>query len=558
MTPMNDPNAVKIIPLGGLGEIGLNCLALEYQGQLLLIDCGLMFPEDFMLGVDIVIPDFTFLEDRSDDIIGLILTHGHEDHIGAVSFLLREHNPLIVGSRMTLAFLGNQLGQLKKLNGDNELSIEVVEAGDVRGFGPFEVEFIQVSHSIIGGFALSIRTPQGVIVHSGDFKLDFTPFNGEMTDLTRFAELGKEGVLCFLSDSTNVEQDGYTVSERDIALELENIFHHCQGRILVTLFASNLQRIHQIFEIAERFQRKVVLNGRSIISSVRIARELGAFHVDESQLLDIGMLENAERDKVVILCTGSQGEPMSVLSRIADDNHKHISIYDGDTVILSSKIIPGNERAVTNIINELYRKGAEVIYETISNIHTSGHAHREELKVLLRLVRPEHFVPIHGEYRHLVQHAKLAESMGVSRENVHVLEDGKVLALADNKAWDYGLVPSGRIYVDGHGVGDVGNIVLTDRRILSEDGTITCALAHRDGVVVSGPYFKSKGLVYEPEYRDLWDEAKEVVLQTIREMKSENGFDEQAMRVEVVRVVRRLFSKRIGRRPIVIPVLMEV
>ena len=333
-----------------------------------------------------------------------------------------------------------------------------------------------------------------MIVHSGDFKLDFTPFNGEMTDLTRFAELGKQGVVCFMSDSTNIEKEGYTISERDIALELENIFHRCDGRILVTLFASNIQRIQQIFEIAERFGRKVLFNGRSIVASVRLARELGVVRFEDSQLIDVGQLAGIPRDKVVIMCTGSQGEPMSVLSRIADDNHRHINVEEGDTVILSSKIIPGNERAVTSVINELYRKGAEVVYETIGRIHTSGHAHREELKVLLRLVRPEHFVPIHGEYRHLVQHARLAAAMGVQSENAHVLEDGQVLALADERAWIDGTVPSGRVYVDGHGVGDVGqHRVGRTRRILSEDGTITCALAHRDGVVVSGPLFQEQG-----------------------------------------------------------------
>ena len=559
MTPMNDPKALKIIPLGGLGEIGLNMMAIECEGKILLIDCGLMFPEDFMLGVDIVIPDFTYLRGHADDVVALVLTHGHEDHIGAVPYFLREMQPIIVGSETTLAFLENQVVQNKVANGNgSQLRTDIVRAGDVRTFGPFQVEFIPVSHSILGGFALAIDTPQGLIVHSGDFKLDFTPFNGEITDLARFAELGKQGVLCFMSDSTNIEQDGYTISEREIALELANIFHHCRGRILVTLFASNLQRIQQIFEIANRFGRKILLNGRSVISNIRIARELGIMKVDDSQFIDVGQLGSIARDKIVILCTGSQGEPMSVLSRIADDSHKHISVEEGDTVILSSKIIPGNERAVTSVINELYRKGAEVIYETIGRIHTSGHAHREELKVLLSLVRPRHFVPVHGEFRHLVQHARLATSMGVEHENAHVLEDGEVLVLADDRAWAYGHVPSGRVYVDGQGVGDVGNIVLTDRRILSEDGTITCALAHRDGVVVSGPYFKSKGLVYEPEYRELYDEAKALVLEALAEMKRGRGFEEDRMRAEMVRVVRRLLSKRIGRRPIVIPVLMEV
>jgi len=553
---MANPEAIKIIPLGGLGEIGLNLLAVECRGRLLLIDCGQMFPEDYMLGVDIVIPDFTFLLDRLDDIEALLLTHGHDDHIGAVPFFLRDAQPLIVGSEMTLAFLKEQLSE-KKTNGQN-LRSEIVRAGETRRYGPFEVEFIRVSHSILGGFALSIRTPNHRIVHSGDFKLDFTPFNDDITDLTRFAELGKQGVDLFLADSTNVELEGYTISERDISLELENVFHHCEGRILVTLFASNLQRIQQILEIADRFNRRVVLNGRSIIATMRIARELGVLKFHDELLLDIGQMNGIDRRRVVVLCTGSQGEPMSAMARIADDAHKHISIEPGDTVILSSKIIPGNERAVTNIINELYRKGAEVVYETISRIHTSGHAHREELKVLLRLVNPTHFVPVHGEYRHLVQHAKLAAAMGIDKHNIHVLTDGDVLALDEQGATLEEPVPSGQVYVDGFGVGDVGKIVLTDRRTLSVDGTITCAIAHRDGAVVSGPYFKSKGLVYEPEHAELMEEIKLAVLDKMKLLQQHQPFNESAARGEVAKVVRRLFSKRIGRRPIVIPVLMEV
>jgi ribonuclease J len=568
--PRCEPDtAVKIVPLGGLGEIGLNMMVLECQGRLLIVDCGLMFPEDFMLGVDVVIPDFTYLDGRSDDIEALILTHAHEDHIGAVPYLLRHHQPRIVGSKMTLAFLESDLASRKMLNGNGSGNggngqapvnwrLEPVSHGERRTFGPFTVEFIQVSHSIHGGFALAIHTPQGVFVHSGDFKLDFTPFDGETTDLTRFAEIGDKGVMCFFSDSTNVERQGYTISERDIALDLENIFHDCQSRIFVTLFASNLQRVQQIFDIASRFGRRVVLNGRSIVESVRLGRGLGILRVRDEQLIDVNELEAADPRRVVVLCTGSQGEPMSVLSRIVENHHKHLDIQPGDTVILSSKIIPGNERAVTNVINELYRKGANVIYETITRIHTSGHAHQEELKVLLRLVKPRHFVPVHGEYRHLVQHAQLARQMGVPAENVLVLENGEALTLVNGVAQRNGSVTSGRVYVDGHGVGDVGNIVLTDRRLLSEDGTITCAVAHRDGTLVAGPYFKSKGLVYEPEYTELLEEAKQLVLETLQAVRNQPPFNEELARSEVARVVRRLFSKRIGRRPIVIPVLMEV
>ncbi|HPQ68783.1 MAG TPA: ribonuclease J [bacterium] len=545
--------ALKIIPLGGLGEIGLNMMVFEYQNRLLLIDCGLMFPEDDMLGVDIVIPDFSYLEGRGADIEALILTHGHEDHIGAVPYFLRHHQPLLVGSKVTLAFLQNSLEEHKL---DGEVRTEVVNPRDVRQFGPFSVEFVNVNHSMVGGYGLGIATPAGLVVHSGDYKLDFSPLDGETTDLKKFAEFGERGVLLLMSDSTNIEREGYTASEREIGTEMETLFRHAPGRILITSFASNIHRIQQVFTLAQRFGRKVLLSGKSIADNVAIARKLGVLHVENRLLLQVHELPRMAKEKTVILCTGSQGEPMSVLARIAAGNHKHIKVLKGDTVVLSSKTIPGNERAITSVINELYRQGAEVVYEGISRIHTSGHAHREELKLLLQLTRPANFIPVHGEYRHLVQHAKLARSMGVT--NTLVMENGDVAEVNGGPAEKISRIASGRVYVDGHGVGDVGNIVLTDRRILSEDGTITCAIAHRDGVIVSGPHFKSKGLVYEPDHKDLLDEARSVVLDTLAELKGDNGFDINTAKWEITRAIRRLFNKRIGRRPIVIPVIMEV
>ncbi len=555
MSPHNDRNAVRIIPLGGLGEIGLNMMALECQDRILLVDCGLMFPDDDMLGVDIVIPDFSYLEGKADRIEALILTHAHEDHIGAVAYLLRRFQPPIVGSELTLAFLRSDLNG-HKTNG--ALHTRVVQPRDRVAFGPFEVEFVRVTHSMAGGFALGITTPQGLIVHTGDFKMDFSPVDGEMTDLKTLAEFGERGVVLLMSDSTNVEREGFTISERDVVNEMESIFRRCRGRILVSAFASNILRIGQIFELARRFDRRVLLNGKSIIDSVNIASELGLLNIGPDQLLPLGELESTPKEQVVILCTGSQGEPLSVLARIASSDHKQISIERGDTVLLSAKTIPGNERAINNVINELYRQGADVIYETIRQIHTSGHAHREELKLMLKLTKPRHFIPVHGEYRHLVQHAQLARSMGVPENGVTVLETGDVFLISGQVGQLYGRVPSGRVYVDGHGVGDVGNIVLTDRRILSEGGTITCALAHRDGVVVSGPYFKSKGLVYEPDYKDLLEEARQVVLETLEGLRAESRLNPDDTKDEIARAVRRLFNKRIGRRPIVIPVIMEV
>lgn len=555
MVPLPDPDALKIIPLGGLGEIGLNMMALECRGRILLIDCGLMFPDDDMLGVDVVIPDFSYLEERNDDIEALVLTHGHEDHIGAVPYLLRKTKPLLLGSEITLAFLESRL-QEHKING--RVQKQIVNARDKVELGPFTVEFVKVSHSIIGGYGLGITTPQGLIVHSGDFKLDYNPFAGEMTDLKMFAEFGERGVTLLMSDSTNIEQEGHTLSEQDISQEIEKIFRRSRGRIIITAFASNIYRIQQIFEIAERFDRRVLLNGKSIVDTVAIARKLNLLKIKDRQLLDLSALGKNDKHRIVVLCTGSQGEPMSALARIASGNHKHITIEPGDTVMLSAKTIPGNERSINGMINELYRQGADVLYETIHQIHTSGHAYREELKMLLRLTRPTHFIPVHGEYRHLVQHAKLARSMGVKESNVLVLEDGDVSIFTGKTGQVYGRVPSGRVYVDGHGVGDVGNIVLTDRRILSEDGTITCAIAHRDGAIVSGPHFKSKGLVYEPIYAELLDEARLIVLETLEGLKAENRLDVDEAKDEIARAIRRLFNKRIGRRPIVIPVIMEV
>lgn len=553
--PLRDPEALKIIPLGGLGEIGLNMMVLECHNRILLIDCGLMFPDEDMFGVDIVIPDFKYLEGRSSDIEALILTHGHDDHIGAVPYFLRHHQPLVIGSELTLSLLESHL-QDHKLNGS--LRKQVVGSRSKLSLGPFTVEFLPVTHSIVGGFALGIETSQGLIVHSGDFKLDHNPFEGEMTDLKKLAEYGEHGVTCLMADSTNVEREGYTISEREIALELQNIFLGCKGRILVSLFASNQQRIQQIFDIARRFNRRVVLNGKSIVDNVSITRRLGLLKIEDRQLVDLNNMEAMNKENLVILCTGSQGEPLSVLSRISAGSHKQIKIEKGDTVILSSKSIPGNERAVTHLINELYRQGAEVIYEGISKIHTSGHAYQEELKLLLKLTRPTHFIPIHGEYRHLVQHARLAQTMGVGEDCTMVLENGDVVAFSQKKGSVCGRVHSSRIYVDGQGVGDVGNIVLTDRRILSEDGIITCAIAHRDWAVVSGPHFKSKGLVYEPEQQDLLEEAKFVVEEIMMELHAKQNVQVDDAKEEIARSVRRLFSKRIGRRPIVIPVLMEV
>jgi len=552
------PDAVRILPLGGLGEIGLNMLVIEAAGKLLIIDCGLMFPESYMLGIDLVIPDISAIAERAPDIAGLVLTHGHEDHIGAIPFLLEAlGNPPIYGSALTLGLLRNKLDE-HHLAERAELNT-VVPRQSV-AIGPFAVEFFRAAHSIVDGCGLAIRTPAGLIVHTGDFKLDPTPVDGQPTDLGRLAAYGEEGVLLLLADSTNVERPGQTLSERTVGEAFQNLLPRCSGRVLLATFSSNIHRIQQVVDAARANGRKIMVSGRSMVANIAIARQLGYLSIPDELLIDLRQMRDLPRDKVLILTTGSQGEPLSSLSRIAMDDHKQISLEKGDTVILSSKFIPGNERAITHLINHLYRRGAEVHYETTSEIHVSGHASQGELKTVQSLVRPRYFVPVHGEYRHLVKHAQLAREMGLPAERAIVLSNGRPLVLSANGHHLEAPVETGRVFIDGKGVGDVGEMELRDRRHLSNHGLVIVFLAinQSSGAIVSGPEIVTRGFVPEDESQALLGEARGLVAATLVEHSRAAVTDWEELRVEVRKTLRRFFNRTIDRRPLILPVIMEL
>jgi ribonuclease J len=552
------PDAVRILPLGGLGEIGLNMMVVEAAGKLMIIDCGLMFPEAYMLGIDLVIPDITAIAERREEIVGIALTHGHEDHIGAIPFLLEALGcPPIYGSPLTLGLLANKLEEHQLRS---KVECRSVEVRNVVSIGPFEVEFFRAAHSIVDGCGLAIRTPAGLIVHTGDFKLDPTPVDNQPTDLGRLASYGEEGVLLLLSDSTNVENTGQTLSERTVGEAFDDLLPRCTGKIMVATFSSNIHRIQQVVDAAGRAGRKVLVSGRSMVSNIAIARQLGYLHVPDDILIELRQMRELPSEQVLILTTGSQGEPLSSLSRIAMDDHKQISIEPGDTVILSSKFIPGNERAITHLINHLYRRGAEVHYETTSEIHVSGHASQNELKTVLNLVKPQYFVPVHGEYRHLVKHAQLARSMGWSEERAIVISNGTPLTLSANGHHIEPKAETGRVFIDGKGVGDVGEMELRDRRHLANHGLVIVFLAlnQESGAIVSGPEIITRGFVPEDESEELLHEARELVCKMLEDHSPTAMADWEELRVEVRKVLRRLFNKAMARRPLILPIIMEL
>lgn len=549
---------LKIIPLGGLGEIGLNMMAMEYGDSIIVIDCGLMFPEDYMLGIDIVIPDVSYLKANAEKVKAFIITHGHEDHTGALPFVLREVNAPIYATALTIGLIEEKLAEFDLVK---STTLETVRPRDRVAIGPFDIEFIRVSHSIVDGCGLAIRTPVGTVVHTGDFKMDQTPVDGEVMDYARFSEYGEAGVLLFMSDSTNVEREGYTLSEREIGYNLEEIFRRCAGRIIVAAFSSNIHRIQQVIDAAARFGRKVVLNGKSMAANVRIARALGYLKAPDGMIMDLKEIDGIPHDRLVLLTTGSQGEPMSALTRMAMDNHKQIKVTKGDTIILSSKFIPGHEKAISTMMNHLYRRGAEVIYEKVSEVHVSGHASQEELKIMLNMVKPRYFMPVHGEYRHLVLHGKLAQRVGVPEENVVIAEDGDVVELTP----DRGLVrdkkvESGRVFVDGKGVGDVGEMVLKDRSHLSQDGMVLAVIALNSttGEIVYGPEIVTRGLVHEEESAELIDNAKGVIMETLAGINTEVKTEQLEVKEELRRALRRYFNKTLERRPVILPVIIEI
>lgn len=559
MTADSTSDTLKIVAFGGLGEIGMNMTALEYCGKILLIDCGLMFPEAYMMGIDLVLPDISSLEGRGEDIIGLFLTHGHEDHIGAIPFLWQQlGEPDIYGTKLTLGLLHSKL---KEFELEAKVSlIELIPRQAVECF-PFEVEPFRVAHSIVDGVGLAIRTPLGMVVHTGDFKIDPTPVDGENTDLARLAEFGEEGVLLFMADSTNVENEGYTLSERTVKKALEEIIPASCQRVVVATFSSNIHRIQQIADVAAASGRKLLVNGRSMVSNIDIARKLGYLNIDGEQFIDLRDMRNLPAEQVLIITTGSQGEPLSALMRIALGDHKQIELEPGDTVILSSKFIPGNEKAISDLINNLYRRGAEVFYEKTSEIHVSGHASREELKLVHSLVKPRYFVPIHGEYRHLVKHAQLAKEMGLTDEQCFVLDNGQPLELSDTGATLGEPIETGRIFVDGKGVGDVGTMQLRDRRHLANHGLVILMLAinQSTGKIVHGPELFSKGFLEETEENmELLEEAKQAVCDLLDEHSLDAVSDWEELRVQVRKALRRCFNKKIARRPLILPVILEL
>ncbi|RLB07314.1 MAG: ribonuclease J [Deltaproteobacteria bacterium] len=548
---------LRVIPLGGLGEIGLNMMVLEYNDDLIVIDAGLMFPEDYMLGIDMVIPDISYLRQKGDNLRAIILTHGHEDHIGALPFVLKEFKVPVYGTPFTLALVQEKL---QEHEGIGKVEFKRVKPRDLVQIGPFRVEFIRTCHSIVDGVGLGITTPVGVLVHTGDFKIDQVPAGGELTDLRKFAEYGEKGVLVLLSDSTNAEREGYTLSEREIGQKLEEIVRVSKGRVIVALFASNIQRIQQVMDIAAKYERKVALVGRNILTNTRIARELGYMRFPRGGVVDVKDIDKYPPEKLLLFTTGSQGEPMSALSLMAMDNHKDVKIQKGDTIILSSRFIPGNEKAITHMINHLCRRGAEVIYEKISAIHVSGHGYREELRLMLNLIRPEFFIPIHGEYRHLVQHVQLAREVGMAEEKLLLAEDGDVISFNNGKGKIIGKVEVGKVFVDGKGVGDVEDMVLRDRRQLSEDGMVipVMVINERTGEVVSGPDIISRGFLFEEKKGEILQQAKAVIKEVLEGVPLESKTDELEVENEVRRALKRFFRREMDRRPVIIPVIIEM
>jgi ribonuclease J len=555
--PINDSIGLKIIPLGGLGEIGLNIAVFEYGDDVVVVDCGLMFPEPDMLGIDIVIPDISYLTDRVDKVRAILLTHGHEDHIGALPFVLRSLNPPIYGTALTLGFVREKL---KEYDLDHKVDLRVVKPRDVVDLGIFSVEFIRVAHSIVDGCGLAITTPEGVVIHTGDFKLDQTPVDGELTDLATFSRYGEAGVLALMADSTNVEREGYTLSEKLVGDAFDEIFPRCPQRIIVAAFSSNIHRVQQVVDAAARCGRKILLNGRSMIANVQIARELGYLRIPDDLLIDLKEMNRLPKEEICMITTGSQGEPMSALTRIAMDDHKQIKLEEGDTVILSSRFIPGNEKTISDLINHLYRRGAEVYHEKVSEVHVSGHASQEELKLLQNLVRPRYFIPVHGEYRHLVKHSQLAQKLGLPKERCILAVNGDVIAFSNGEGCIIDQVEIGRVFVDGKGVGDVGNVVLKDRKHLSEDGMVVVIIGinQTSGEIIYGPDIVSRGFVFEDESQEYLDEAKKVVVDTLALVSTEVRSDWGEVKQEVRRVLRRFFNKTIERRPVILPLVLEM
>ena len=548
-------SALKVIPLGGLEQIGMNITAFEYEDSIIVVDCGLSFPEDDMLGIDLVIPDVTYLKNNIEKVKGFIITHGHEDHIGALPYVLRDINAPIYATKLTMGIIENKF---KEHNLTNNTKRKVVKFGQSINLGQFRIEFIKTNHSIVDAAALAIYSPAGIVVHTGDFKVDYTPVFGDAIDLQRLAEIGKKGVLALMCDSTNAERPGFTPSERTVGRTFDMLFEeHKNTRIIIATFASNVDRVQQIINSAYKFGRKVVVEGRSMVNIIDTATNLGYLSIPENTLIDVEQLKNYPDEKTVVITTGSQGESMAALSRMAEDNHKRISIGPSDTVIFSSHPIPGNEKAVTNVINELLLKGADVIFQ---DVHVSGHACQEEIKLIYTLVRPKYAIPVHGEFKHLKAQAKIARELGFAKENIFILQSGEVLELTEEKAQITGKVPVGDILVDGLGVGDVGNIVLRDRQHLAEDGILIVVLGLDSATdeLVSGPDIVSRGFVYVRESEDLLEEARHVVDEAVQDCLDRRIADWGKLKSSIKDALGEFVWKKTKRRPMILPIIMEI
>ena len=552
------PSKLKIIPLGGLHEIGKNITVFEYENEMIVVDCGLSFPEDDMLGVDLVIPDITYLEQNVDKIKGLVITHGHEDHIGSVPYLLKKINIPIYATKLTAGLIRNKLEE-HKLVGSTKL-IEVNQGQTIKLGKNFKVEFIRSSHSIPDSVMLAITTPAGTVLHTGDFKVDFTPIDGKIMDLGRIAELGDQGILALMSDSTNSERKGFTMSERSVGEVFDKLFIHCTKRIVVATFASNVHRVQQIVNCAIKYGRKIAVCGRSMINMITTARELGYIECPENLFIDIDMIKNYPDDQLVIITTGSQGETMSALTRMANGEHRKVKITPNDLIIISATPIPGNEKYVSRVIDDLMQIGAEVVYSSLEDVHVSGHACQEEQKLIIALAKPKYFIPVHGEYRQLIAHSETAQSMGISKDNIIMMQNGRVLEIGEDGAEFTGTVPNGRVLVDGLGVGDVGNIVLRDRQHLSQDGLIIIVLTmdSSTGEVLAGPDVISRGFVYVRESENLMDEVKSVVRKEIRKCEENGVRDWSTIKSTVRENLRDYVFAKTKRNPMIIPIIMEV
>lgn len=553
---MPKEHKVQIIPLGGLGEIGKNMTVIRYDNQMLLIDAGLAFPEDEMLGIDIVIPDYSYLIEHKDMLLGILVTHGHEDHIGALPYLLRDLDVPIFATRLTLGLIQSKF----KESNLNNIKATVVQPRDVVKLGVFRAEFIRVSHSIPDSVGIAIHTPLGTIVHTGDFKLDHTPVTGDILDIHKFSELGDKGVLCLMSDSTNVERPGFTMSESRVGLTFEESFRNAKDRIIIASFASNVHRIQQAITAAYKTNRKVAVVGRSMVNVVTIASELGYLDIPEGTLVDVDEIVGLPGNQACILTTGSQGEPMSALTRMAMNDHRRVEIQPGDTVIISASPIPGNEKSVARTIDHLFKLGANVIYELVNGVHVSGHASQEELKLMLNMVRPQYFIPVHGEYRMLIKHAQLAEQLGIARENVFVAENGSIIEFTRHGASIAGKVTAGKVLIDGLGVGDVGNIVLRDRKQLSQDGIliVVMTISRSTGAIVSGPDVVTRGFVYVRESESMLDEAKDKVRQTMARLRENRVTEWAVLKGQVRDALSKHFYEKTRRRPMILPIIQEV